>query len=86
MSVRRKRNVRNENLTSEEAHEAAVLCGAIKAAIKRADLATLRTLLRVIRYAEEGKTPVAVPREGLQDNLSRKINLGAYLDKNDPKE
>lgn len=54
---------------------------AIKTAIKELDLATLRTLLRVIRYAEEGKTPVAVAQEGLQDKFQRKINLDAYIDK-----
>lgn len=62
----------------EAVHEAEVLRGAIKAVLKELDLPTLRTLLRVIRYAEEGKTPVAVTLEDLRDPWQRKIVLEVY--------
>lgn len=63
---------------TESLHEAEVLRGAIKAVLKELDLLTLRTLLRVIRYAEEGKTPVAVTLEDLRDPWQRKIVLEVY--------
>jgi hypothetical protein len=46
---------------------------------KELDLPTLRTLLRVIRYAEEGRTPVAVTLEDLRDKFQRQIVLEVYL-------
>jgi hypothetical protein len=69
---------RELNVKSESLHEAEVLRGAIKAVLKELDLATLRTLLRAIRYAEEGKTPVAVTLEDLRDPWQRRILLEVY--------
>jgi len=50
----------------------------VNAALKDQNLGTLRMLLRVIRYAEEGKTPVVVTREDLRDKWRREIILKAY--------
>lgn len=75
----KKRKRVEQIVETESLHEAEVLRGAIKAVLKELDLPTLRTLLRVIRYAEEGKTPVAVTLEDLRDKFQRQIVLEVYL-------
>lgn len=51
---------------SVEEEEEEVLRRTVRRALKPLDLPALNALLRVIRYAEEGKTPMAVAAEDLE--------------------
>ena len=73
-----RRQPRYRPIQSADAQDCRALREVVNAALKDQNLGTLRMLLRVIRYAEEGKTPVVVTREDLRDKWRREIILKAY--------
>jgi len=58
--LRRRRKI--EDIAADEEE---ILRRTVRRSLKSLDLPVLQALLRVIRYAEEGKTPMAVAAEDL---------------------